>query len=388
MFGRLLLEKLGDRGHMSDRNRTREELISELRHLRRRIASLEGSMPKDRTGETLAEDVKTKAVGEGGLVVDSEAFRRMFKDHGAVMYIVDLSTFAIIDANKAALSFYGYDLETMLTKRVPDLNITPEAEIRAEIKRAVEEGRAHYVFKHQLASGEIRDIEVYANPITIQGKEYSFSVVHDITARRLAEESLKESERRLRESQRISRVGSYTYDIAADRWVSSEVLDEIFGIDDGYEKSAAGWATIVHPKDREEMSAYLRRVLDEEIPFDREYRIVRIADGTVHWLHGRGELTRDATGRPVTLLGPVQDVTERKKSEEERERLITELQTALEEVKTLRGIIPICSFCKKIRDDQGFWSQVEGYVEEHSEAIFSHSLCPECLREHYPDYID
>jgi len=107
------------------------------------------------------------------------------------MYIVDLSTFTIVDANKAALSFYGYDFETMLTKRVPDLNITPEAEIRAEIKRAVEEGRSHYVFKHKLSSGEIRDIEVYANPITIQGKDYSFSIVHDITARKIAEEELR-----------------------------------------------------------------------------------------------------------------------------------------------------------------------------------------------------
>jgi PAS domain S-box-containing protein len=310
----------------------------------------------------------------------------MFMDHGAVMYIVDLATFAIIDANKAALRFYGYDLETMLTKRIPDINITPEAEIRAEIERAVKEGRSHYIFKHKLASGEIRDIEVYANPILIEDKEYSFSIVHDITARRLAEESLKESERQLRESQRSARVGSYTYDITTGRWSSTEVLDEIFGIDDEYEKNATGWVAIIHPEDREEMSEYMRRVLDDEIPFDREYRIMRIADGTVHWLYGRGELIRDAAGQPVTLLGTVQDITERKTADEDRERLITELQTALEEIKTLRGIIPICSFCKKIRDDHGFWNQVEAYVTKHSEAVFSHSLCPECARKHYPEY--
>ena len=105
------------------------------------------------------------------LAVDSETFRTLFKEHGAVMYIVDLATFAIIDANEAALEFYGYDLATMRTKRIPDLNTMPEAEIRAEIKRAVVEARSHYVFKHQIASGEIRDVEVYANPISIQGKE-------------------------------------------------------------------------------------------------------------------------------------------------------------------------------------------------------------------------
>jgi len=202
-----------------------------------------------------AKEIGTQPSGDGALVVDSEAFHKMFQNHGAIMYIVDLSTFAIVDANKAALNFYGYDLETMLTKRVPDLNTTPEPEIRAEIKRAVAEGRSYYVFKHRLANGEIRDIEIYANPISIQGKDYSFSIV--------------------------------------------------------------------------------------------------------------------------------QDITERKQAEEERERLIAELQTALEENKTLRGIIPICSYCKKIRDDQGYWQQVEVYVRDHSEAIFSHSFCPECTREHF-----
>ena len=108
---------------MSDEDRTREELVSELRRLRHRVAALEGSMHKGRAGTPPAGDVETQAADDGALVVDSEAFRRMFKDHGAVMYIVDLSTFAIIDANRAALSFYGYDLETAeaAPQRVEDI---------------------------------------------------------------------------------------------------------------------------------------------------------------------------------------------------------------------------------------------------------------------------
>jgi phosphoserine phosphatase RsbU/P len=66
-------------------------------------------------------------------------------------------------------------------------------------------------------------------------------------------------------------------------------------------------------------------------------------------------------------------------------RKVRELSQAVEEVRTLRGILPICSFCKKIRDDQGYWSQVEAYVTRHSGAQFSHSICPECMKEHYPD---
>ncbi len=194
--------------------------------------------------------------------IDSKAFQRMYRNHGAVMYIVDLESFRIIDANHSALKFYGYDIDTMRTKRIPDLNITPEKEIRSEIKRAVEEGRSYYMYQHQLANGEIRDVEIFANPIFIKGKEYSFSIVHDITNRRQAEEKLRQKE-------------------------------------------------------------------------------------------------------------------------EEREGLIKELQEALVEVKTLSGLLPICASCKKIRDDKGYWNQIESYIQAHSEAIFSHGLCPTCTDELY-----
>ncbi len=70
----------------------------------------------------------------------------------------------------------------------------------------------------------------------------------------------------------------------------------------------------------------------------------------------------------------------------EKELLITSLQKAIGEIKTLRGILPICSHCKKIRDDRGYWNQLETYIKEHSEADLSHGICPECLKKHYPDF--
>jgi hypothetical protein len=69
----------------------------------------------------------------------------------------------------------------------------------------------------------------------------------------------------------------------------------------------------------------------------------------------------------------------------EREKLIAELQKALSEVKTLRGFLPICSHCKKIRDDEGYWNQIESYIHKHSDAEFSHGICPECAQKYYPD---
>ena len=79
-------------------------------------------------------------------------------------------------------------------------------------------------------------------------------------------------------------------------------------------------------------------------------------------------------------------MAERKLADEEREKLIKELQGALKEIKALQGIIPICSFCKQIRDDKGYWQQVDHYIGEHSEAQFSHSVCPKCMKEHYLEF--
>ena len=75
------------------------------------------------------------------------------------------------------------------------------------------------------------------------------------------------------------------------------------------------------------------------------------------------------------------DITERKRLEEEREVLINALQEALENVKKLSGMLPICASCKKIRDDKGYWNQLESYISQHSEVLFSHGLCPECMEK-------
>jgi PAS domain S-box-containing protein len=84
----------------------------------------------------------------------------------------------------------------------------------------------------------------------------------------------------------------------------------------------------------------------------------------------------------------VLDVTDRHRAEAERERLIQELQTALAKVKLLSGLLPICASCKNIRDNQGYWEQVEAYISSHSEATFTHGLCPACIRKLYPELDD
>ena len=88
-------------------------------------------------------------------------------------------------------------------------------------------------------------------------------------------------------------------------------------------------------------------------------------------------------GQVAGLIGAILDISERKKAASLKEKLITELQNALDEVNVLSGFLPICASCKKIRDDKGYWSQIESYIQKHSEAKFSHGMCPECTEKLY-----
>ena len=81
----------------------------------------------------------------------------------------------------------------------------------------------------------------------------------------------------------------------------------------------------------------------------------------------------------------IDELKSRLKAEKEKERLIIDLQQTLAQVKQLSGLLPICSYCKQIRDDKGYWNQIEKYLRDHSGADFSHSICPECAEEHHPD---
>lgn len=91
-------------------------------------------------------------------------------------------------------------------------------------------------------------------------------------------------------------------------------------------------------------------------------------------------------GRVTGIVGIARDITDQKLAEEERERLLTKLQKTLNEVKTLSGLVPICANCKKVRDDKGYWNQVESYIQARSEARFTHGICPDCMTILYPIY--
>jgi PAS domain S-box-containing protein len=119
----------------------------------------------------------------------------------------------------------------------------------------------------------------------------------------------------------------------------------------------------------------LRRLLAGE-QLHHEVRNVQ-KDGSLRYY----ELHETAVNLPDGsrgILAVSNDITERKTSEQQREKLIRELKDALAQVKTLRGLLPICGSCKKIRDDRGIWNKIETYISQHSDASFTHGLCPDC----------
>jgi PAS domain S-box-containing protein len=95
---------------------------------------------------------------------------------------------------------------------------------------------------------------------------------------------------------------------------------------------------------------------------------------------------QDEDGNHLFTLVTMIDITQRHLAEEEKDKLIVELKQAMATVKKLSGLLPICANCKKIRDDHGYWNQVEVYVRNHSDAQFSHGICPECMKKLYPEY--
>lgn len=108
-------------------------------------------------------------------------------------------------------------------------------------------------------------------------------------------------------------------------------------------------------------------------------------DGQPRWFSTTKAPIRGADGQVIGIVGISRDITTRKMVEQEREGLITELREALVKNKTLHGLLPICASCKKIRDDTGYWNQLESYIRTHSEAEFSHGLCPTCALSLYGD---
>ncbi|MBF0526892.1 MAG: PAS domain S-box protein [Deltaproteobacteria bacterium] len=142
---------------------------------------------------------------------------------------------------------------------------------------------------------------------------------------------------------------------------------------------------LTHPDDRDGLKANIESLSYEKQTIKDEYRAVT-SEGEPRWFARIDRAIFDDYGHFVEFQAVSRDIEERKQAEKEREQVIIQLQRALAEVKTLSGLLPICSSCKKIRDDTGYWNQLESFLGKHSEVVFTHSVCPECAQKLYPNF--
>jgi len=202
--------------------------------------------------------------------------------------------------------------------------------------------------------------------------------------RKQTEEALRKSEERYRTLFEESRDAIYTTSQEGEIIDANQSMLNLFGYSRGEIIGLQARETYVHSEDRLKFKQKIERE-----GFVRDYEIkLRKKDGTEMDCLLTAIVRRTADGNIFGYQGIIRDITERKRMEEEREKLIRELQDALANVKTLRGLLPICSYCKKIRDDKGYWNRIESYIQDHSGAEFTHGMCPECLKKHYPDLVD
>lgn len=136
-------------------------------------------------------DISDRKRVDEALRESENRYRSLFNNNYSVMLVVDPENGDIIDANPASSSFYGWNMVELTNMKISDINILSEEEVFQEMKNAKSEQRNYFVFRHRLSSGEIRDVEVYSGPIELYGRNLLYSIVHDITDRKKAEEELK-----------------------------------------------------------------------------------------------------------------------------------------------------------------------------------------------------
>jgi diguanylate cyclase (GGDEF)-like protein/PAS domain S-box-containing protein len=230
----------------------------------------------------------------------------------------------VVSWNRGAELLFGYASKEIIGRNIAILAPPGRGKEVAQLMAIARKSGAIGPFETVFRAKDGRDINLSLSISPIKnsagGVVGASAIARDITRRKRAEDELRESRDSLRDAQIIGGLGSYVLDVGTGIWTSSNVMDEIFGIDAGYIRDVEGWAALIHPDDRGMMTAYFEKeVVGQNNPFDKEYRVIRQTDGAERWVHGKGRLEFDAQGRPVKMRGVIRDITERKRGMRELE---------------------------------------------------------------------
>jgi PAS domain S-box-containing protein len=240
-----------------------------------------------------------------------ERLRTMFESHSAPMLLIDIKTGEIRHANAAAASFYGYSADQLRTMKIQQINQLSQLEVSEERRLAAEQKRNHFIFRHKLANGDIRVVEVHSSPITVNNEVLLFSIVHDITDRKKAEQALAESELRYRTiidrnplSIFVIRDGKYKYANAA--------AARQLGYDDPEDLEGVPFEQTIDPKDREIIRSRFRNSIGGRANPPMILTTIR-TDGTRSVTESVSVPIKLEDGPAVLVMG--QDMTERLRDE-------------------------------------------------------------------------
>ncbi len=283
---------------------------------------------------SMFQDITERKQAEKALLESEELFRGMFKDHSAVMLLIDPHTGQIVEANQAAAQYYGYPLENMIKMKIQQLNLLSPAEVMQKMGGAFNKQVNIFEFRHVLADGQIRDVEVHSTPIAIQNQTLLFSIIHDITERKRAEKALRESAVRLRQAHQMAKLGHWDWEMFNGELSWSDEVYAIFGRDKyNFQPSKESFEGCIHPDDYQDFLNERETAIAKNRPVDIEHRI-KLPDGTIRYVQELAEILKDNDGNIVRVSGTVQDITERKQAE----KALAQKSKLLEEAQVLANL--------------------------------------------------
>ena len=280
----------------------------------------------------ICRDITERKQAEDALRESEERYRSLFKNNHSVMLLIDSENADIVDANPAAITFYGWSHEELTSMKITDINTLTDDQIFQEIERAKTQQRRKFYFCHRLASGEIRDVEVYSGPITVHGRELLYSIIYDITERKKTEDALRKNEEKYRLL--IDNLPNIVFKGYKDG--SIYLIDDKIELLTGYKKDAfnsrkMNWFDIVVEEDKEKMKQIFIEALKTNKSYIREYRI-KTKVGETLWVQEGSHIVCDESGEIEYIDGAFLDITRHKKLEIQLQHVYR-----LESIGTLAG---------------------------------------------------
>ena len=282
-------------------------------------------------GKTLLQatvrDISDRKDAEAALAEAADRYRRILSTTSDGFWLVEVPSGRILEVNAAAAAMLGYSAGQLLGMRVSDIDVDHGAtSVARRTQSMLDDGSTVFETRHRARDGRIVEVEVITAPDVEAKRLYSF--IRDITSRKQAEARLLASETSLRRAQEVGNLGSWTLDVPQDKLLWSDQAYRIFGIVSGTPLTYEIFIGRVHPDDRAAVNEAWRAAL-AGAPYRIEHRI--IVNGQEKWVMEQAELVRDSSGAPISGVGTVLDITERKRAELAVHELNEQLERRVEE---------------------------------------------------------